>query len=163
MDSNGNMMSLLKYARQIANEDSSIYEYLIKAVDDKNSQGDFLKKAETAIIARKDCILAFRFARAIKNADIKALQKVIIDKKDAFYAFCFARDIEGADILALQKVVTDTRDPVQANRFADYVKGADLMPLYKVILNSNDEKQLNLFIKNHEDFMFYIENKYKEL
>lgn len=163
MYSNNDILSLLKYARETAKNDAKIYEYLIKAMDDKLTQGEYLKKAEDEIIARKDTVFAFRFAKAIKNANIKALQQVIIDKKDAFYALCFARDIKGADILALEQVIIDKKDANYANTFATYVKGADLAPLYKIILDSKDEKLINSFEKNHKDFISSLENEENDL
>ena len=163
MYNNADISKLLKYARATAQEDSTIYEYLIKAMDDKLSQGDYLKKAEDAIIARKDPIFAYRFANAIKNADIQALQQVIIDCQDAFYALCFARDIKGANILALEQVIIDKKEAKYALIFADNVPGADLAPLYKIIVESKDENFIRSFENNHPEFMFYLENTGKGL
>ena len=63
---------------------------------------------EAIVIKAGDPELIYDFARDVKGADIKALQKAIIKAGKPYWIYSFAVDVKGADIKALQSAADDT-------------------------------------------------------
>ena len=69
-------------------------------------------KIEPMVLEQKNAFVCHKYAKNVKNADIKKHAQVVIDSGDAEANYKFAKDVEGADIKAHEKVILNSGDAV---------------------------------------------------
>lgn len=121
-----------------------------------------LELTEDVVITINDSELAYEYAKAHNDANIKKLGAVVINNHNAKFNFYFARDIAGSDIKAHEKVVLESNNPYFSMLFATFVPSADIKKHEQIVLKSKDpylnyyfavmitKRKLDLDIRAHE-------------
>lgn len=107
-------------------------------------------KMQRVVLQSNDPKYLTFFARFIKNADIKALQKALFacsEDSKLYYLCQFARFIPQANIKKIQELIVKSNDAHAAHIFLKYIKEASPDKLKKIILTSGKPRYLYYLAK----------------
>ena len=83
---------------------------------------DVMLKFQSVILESKDAEKCYYFARDVKKADVKALEKIVLESNIPYLSYEFAYNIIDADIEAHQKIVLNSKNVRLCYEFARDVK-----------------------------------------
>lgn len=108
-------------------------------------------KMQTLIIESNNPQYIYFFARHVKNADIKALQKALINSthpKRLHYLCQFARFISQANIKKIERVIVKSNNARYAHFFLKHIKGTQPDKFKKTIIDSGKPRYLYWLAKH---------------
>ena len=111
-------------------------------------KGANIEKLENAIIETKNVEDICIFARDVNGANIQKLENAIIETKEPFYIYFFALNIEGANIEKLENAIIEAQNAKGIYKFARDVKGANIEKLENAIIATKLVKFMQEFAKN---------------
>jgi hypothetical protein len=127
---------------------SSSLDSLLK-IKDKKDFIVKARKLENYVIEKRNPLLAFRLSIELDDMGFRTarLENFIINSFNARLILRFAREIKKANIKKLQKAIIKTGTTLQIAKFGCFVRGAEKSLIENIIVESDHPKSAYLYLK----------------